>query len=296
MKLSILYRGSLSSCNYACHYCPFAKHQESAAEHARDARALERFVTWAKAQTNLEISVFFTPYGEALVRKRYQEAMVVLSQLEHLQKVVIQTNLSGSLAWLKRTNISKIALWCTYHPTQVSRVKFLKRCAELIDRDVRFSVGGVAMTEQISELEQLRSELPKSVYLWLNAFDRRGKNYYSPQNLERLKAIDPLFKLNIQRYSSRGLKCQAGETVITVDEFGTMRRCHFIDQKIGNIYDADFWRALQPRTCTRGFCDCHIGYVHLNDLGLYDVFENGLLERIPKNWGALEPLGLSEKF
>ena len=286
MKLSILYRGSLSSCNYACHYCPFAKHQESVAEHARDARALERFVAWVSLQTNLEISVFFTPYGEALVRKRYQEAMVVLSQLEHVQKVVIQTNLSGSLAWLKRANISKIALWCTYHPTQVSRAKFLKRCGELIDRGVRFSVGGVAMTEQINELEQLRRELPQSVYLWLNAFDRRGRNYYTQFNLERLTVIDPLFELNTKRYRSKGQACQAGESVITVDEHGTVRRCHFIDEALGNLYAPNFLSILKTRVCSKGFCDCHIGYVHMPKLGLYDVFEAGILERIPQVWNV----------
>jgi MoaA/NifB/PqqE/SkfB family radical SAM enzyme len=267
MKLSILYRGSLSSCNYACTYCPFAKHQES------------------RQNTKLELSIFFTPYGEALVRKRYQEAMVVLSQLEHVGKVVIQTNLSGSLTWLERANVSKVALWCTYHPSQVSRAKFLKRCGELIRHGVRFSVGGVAMTEQIPELEQLRHELPKNVYLWLNAFDRRGKHYYDQANFERLKAIDPLFELNTKRYSSRGSECRAGETVIAVDEHGTMRRCHFIDQKIGNIYNPDFLAALQPRACTRSFCDCHIGYVHMPQLGLYDVFQAGILERIPQAWG-----------
>jgi MoaA/NifB/PqqE/SkfB family radical SAM enzyme len=284
MKLSILYRGSLSSCNYACHYCPFAKHQESRAEHARDARALERFVAWVSVQTDLEINVFFTPYGEALVRKRYQEAMVVLSQLEHVQKVVIQTNLSGSLGWLERANLAKIALWCTYHPTQVSRVKFLKRTLELLNRGVRFSVGGVAMTEQINELEQLRRELPQSVYLWLNAFDRRGQNYYDQPNLERLTAIDPWFELNTKRYRSKGQACQAGETVIAIDEHGTVRRCHFIDQKIGNIYDPNFLETLQPRACTRAFCDCHIGYVHMPKLGLYEVFESGIFERIPAVW------------
>jgi MoaA/NifB/PqqE/SkfB family radical SAM enzyme len=286
MKLSILYRGSLSSCNYACHYCPFAKHQQSLAEHARDARALEQFLAWVSLKTNLEISVFFTPYGEALVRKRYQEAIAVLSQLEHVQKVVIQTNLSGSLTWLKRVNISKIALWCTYHPTQVSRAKFLKRCEALIQEGVRFSVGGVATLEQINELEQLRRELPQSVYLWLNAFDRRGRNYYTQSNLERLTAIDPLFELNTKRYRSKGQACQAGETVITVDELGTIRRCHFIDQQIGNIYDPNFLQALQPRACNKGFCDCHIGYVHMPKLGLYDVFESGILERIPQNWNV----------
>ena len=29
MNLSILYRGPLSSCNYACGYCPFAKRRAS---------------------------------------------------------------------------------------------------------------------------------------------------------------------------------------------------------------------------------------------------------------------------
>ncbi|MFK4274230.1 radical SAM protein, partial [Streptomyces milbemycinicus] len=28
-------------------------------------------------------------------------------------------------------------------------------------------------------------------------------------------------------------------------------------------------------------CDCHIGYVHLESLPLYDVFAGGVLERIP---------------
>ena len=43
-SLSVLYRGPLSSCNYGCTYCPFAKHHETDAEHAVDARALERFL------------------------------------------------------------------------------------------------------------------------------------------------------------------------------------------------------------------------------------------------------------
>jgi hypothetical protein len=32
-------------------------------------------------------------------------------------------------------------------------------------------------------------------------------------------------------------------------------------------------------------CDCHIGYVHLKRLGLHELFDGGLLERIPI-WGA----------
>ncbi len=50
MSLSILYRGPLSSCNYGCDYCPFAKHHETATELARDRRALERFTDWVASR------------------------------------------------------------------------------------------------------------------------------------------------------------------------------------------------------------------------------------------------------
>lgn len=61
MNLSILYRGPLSSCNYGCDYCPFAKHMETAAEHEHDRVALTRFVSWVEQHAQDCISVFFTP-------------------------------------------------------------------------------------------------------------------------------------------------------------------------------------------------------------------------------------------
>jgi hypothetical protein len=69
--------------------------------------------------------------------------------------------------------------------------------------------------------------------------------------------------------------------VIAVDGDGTIRRCHFIERPIGNIYDPGVEAALAPRPCTRATCRCHIGYVHLDHLGLRDLFAGGVLERIP---------------
>ena len=43
--LTILYRGPLSSCNYGCEYCPFAKRHETNEEHAHDGAMLKRFST-----------------------------------------------------------------------------------------------------------------------------------------------------------------------------------------------------------------------------------------------------------
>ncbi|MGC5412716.1 STM4011 family radical SAM protein, partial [Streptomyces sp. DT225] len=61
----------------------------------------------------------------------------------------------------------------------------------------------------------------------------------------------------------------------------TVRRCHFVRAELGNLYDGSYRRALGPRACPLAVCDCHIGYVHLETLPLYDVFAGGVLERIP---------------
>jgi len=66
-----------------------------------------------------------------------------------------------------------------------------------------------------------------------------------------------------------------------VDGDGVVRRCHFIKQPIGNIYDPDFAQCLQERPCTNDTCGCHIGYVHLDRLELGKTFGDGILERIP---------------
>ena len=49
LNLSILYRGPLSSCNYDCAYCPFAKQSDSAEELeaiANNRRLFDGVVAW----------------------------------------------------------------------------------------------------------------------------------------------------------------------------------------------------------------------------------------------------------
>ncbi len=279
--LQVLYRGPLSSCNYGCRYCPFAKHHETPEEHAHDAQQLARFVEWVRTR-DFEVSVLFTPWGEALVRRRYQEAITQLSHLPHVRRVAIQTNLSGRLDWLAAADVTRVALWATYHPTETTRERFLARCRELDLAGVRYSVGTVGLRRAIGEIEALRAELPARVYLWVNAY-QAGPGYYAPEDLRRLTRVDPLFAVNTRRYRTRGRACGAGETAISVDGDGVARRCHFIERPIGNIYDAAFLEALMPRPCSRATCSCHIGYVHVPDLGVARAFGEGLLERVPQD-------------
>jgi MoaA/NifB/PqqE/SkfB family radical SAM enzyme len=281
MHFSILYRGPLSSCNYGCEYCPFAKRQEGADEHAADERALLRFVDWATRQEKgRTLSVLFTPWGEALIRRRYQEALISLTNSSKVRRAAIQTNLSCRLDWTERCDRSKLALWCTFHPTETSREKFLSKCFELDQRQVRYSVGVVGLKEHIEDLHYLRRELRSDVYLWVNAF-KRLDDYYTVKDLEQLTEIDPLFPLNAVRHPCRGKACHCGESVFAVDGQGTMRRCHFIKTPIGNIYDQGWEQSLGATACTNEACGCHIGYVHMPSLGLDEVYGDGVLERIP---------------
>lgn len=282
MNLAVLYRGALETCNYDCPYCPFAKRPETPEKRVQDAESLQAFLDWVKREEQVQFSIFFTPWGEALPIKRYQQAIIELSHLAHVQKVVMQTNLSARLDFLQGCQTGKLAFWCTYHPSEVSRERFLQQCQTLLDQQVRFSVGVVGKPSHFEDIQQLRTGLAEEVYLWVNAYQKGHQTYpYTSEQVALLSQIDPFFELNTRQYPSRGKDCFAGETVITVDEHGDIRRCHFVDQVIGNIHAPDWHESLRPRACSRRFCDCHIGYVHLKELELYPLFEGGVLERIP---------------
>ncbi|MCC6540443.1 MAG: radical SAM protein [Bryobacterales bacterium] len=289
MKLSILYRGPLVSCNYGCEYCPFAKRKESAAEHAADEAALQRFVARIGELREHRFSILFTPWGEALIHPRYQRALVNLCAMPHVDRAAIQTNLSGRLDWVEPCDRGKLALWATFHPGETDLADFTARCHWLHERRVRFSVGVVGLREHLAAIESLRRALPADVYLWVNAY-KRVPNYYTAAEREWITGIDPLFPFNAVAHASRGLACRTGHTVFSVKGDGVMRRCHFVEETIGNFYEADFTAALRPRPCPAERCGCHIGYVHLAPLGLDRAFGDGLLERIPQRASGMSML------
>ncbi|MFD5517441.1 STM4011 family radical SAM protein [Streptomyces sp. NPDC127066] len=279
MDLTILYRGPLASCDYDCPYCPFAKRRDTPAQLRADRAALERFTAWAGEQREDRLSVLFTPWGEGLVRSWYRRALVELSHQPHIRRVAIQTNLSCRTDWLEAADRESVALWCTYHPGQTPHERFVAKTRRLGELGVRFSVGVVGLPEHAEPARRLRAELPEHVYLWVNAAE--GHTYTDGQAAE-WTALDPLFPFSRHPHRSAGLPCRTGESVISVDGDGKVSRCHFVRTELGRLYDGSYRAALAPRPCPLAACDCHIGYVHLETLPLYDVFAGGVLERIPQ--------------
>lgn len=281
---SILYRGPLSSCNYECDYCPFAKTRNTREELQDDKLRLGRFTDWVNTRPE-EIGILFTPWGEALTHRYYQNALCQLSHRENVRRVAIQTNLSCSLDWLAKAEPQTLALWCTFHPTQTTVERFLEQCRLLDRHGIRYSVGVVGTREAFPFLPPLRDGLRREIYVWVNAF-KRDPNYYTAEEITFASGFDPLFPVNNRRHPSLGRACRTGHSVFSVDGNGDMRRCHFVKDVIGNIYDSGFDDALRPRPCPAETCGCHIGYVHLEELRLDAVFADGLLERIPAHLPA----------
>lgn len=278
--LTLYYRGPLSSCNYTCDYCPFAKEWEEPAVLAADRAGLDRFVQWARVWTGRPLSILFTPWGEALVRRWYREALVELSNLPSVTRVAAQTNLSFPIDTLAEADRDTLALWTTWHPEQCSMDRFLTQCARLDAAGIRYSVGVVGLKAYLDPIEALREALDPRITVWVNAY-KREVNYYSEAERARIRAVDSRFDDN-REYPSLGRACFAGETHFTVDGEGTVRRCHFIPEALGNLYADGLDSMLQRRPCTAAVCRCHIGYIHLEELGLYDVYGAGLMERIPR--------------
>ncbi|MCJ8273242.1 MAG: STM4011 family radical SAM protein [Psychrosphaera sp.] len=282
MNIDITYRGPLASCNYDCDYCPFAKTFDDGPTRQADKLALDKLLNWVESRAGIDrIRLLFTPWGEALVRSWYREAIVKLSHMKHVDKVVIQTNLSTLTLWLAEADNKKVALWTTYHPSQVTLEKFIEASENLEQIGINYSVGIVGLKENKPFIKQLRERLPANRYLWINAYKDEA-DYYTAVDSQYFNEVDPWFDINAKDYDSLGKPCSAGRTSISLDGDGQVRQCNFVKKPLGNLYQQDLHQLLNQNACCPNVkCDCYIGYIHLDELNLESVYGQRIFERIP---------------
>ena len=159
MTLLVLFRSRLEWCNYTCHYCPWnADLTRVPAEQFReDARRVARIVERV-AELPRPVEFFITPKAEYLVLPYWRQAVARLCAVPQVERVTVQTNLSFDVAsFLDTLDAGKVALWTTYHPTEVDesqRESLFAKWQLLQQRSVPFSVGahkyGVRVTCTLS--------------------------------------------------------------------------------------------------------------------------------------------------
>ena len=231
---------------------------------AKDRQALAKFVETVTV-TEHPVSVMFTPYGEAMIHKDYQQALATLSSLPQITSVGIQTNLSFKVAeFIERIckhggQGNKIRLWCSYHPEMVSQRRFISQCQQLQEAGITFCVGAVAATDpaHIACLQSLRSSLPVDCYLWLNRMDGL-KRPYTPAEIAIFTAIDPEFTHELTSYPASLSQCRAGLDSVLITADGSSYACHLSKGRMGNLYHNKPWQ----RICQSRHCRCYVAYVH----------------------------------
>lgn len=287
--LTIIYRGEITACNFRCSYCPFLTLFDTAVFNttannnpilAREEKGLETLADFIKNAGSLPaITLLFAPRGEVLNLECYRRYITLLSRLPGVKQIVIQTNFTFPLSWLTECRQEKIALWITFHPEQQQMGPFLEKITRLSDFPVPFSVGMVGLKEYKKTARALRSALPNSHYLWINAY-KRNKNYYSPEDITFFTSIDPLFPLNLTDYKSKGKACYAGQNSICLNSRGQVKACFFQEKVLGVLGETELQQLLNPAVCPNEQCTCYLGYMNLKELEMEKRYKH-IQARIP---------------
>lgn len=282
MEYTIYYRNFLKYCNYTCSYCPFSKGNLDAISLKKEKKYLYKFIDYIKNSRH-KFRLFFAPRGELLIHDMYKEAFTVLSKMENVIEIVVQTNLSSSLDWIEFANRDKLILWTTYHPQQVERDAYFEKVKCLISKKAKFAIGIVGVKENFEDIRAM-SEFLNSLdagkpYFWINAY-KDEKSYYTDDDIKFLSSIDHLFQINLENHLSENEYCKTGDSAFFVEFNGNIHRCWKDKIKLGNIYQVDLSNLSKKEKCSKKYCTCFIGYSNMESLGLEEKYKNSVLGRM----------------
>lgn len=286
---TLLYRGSLKSCNYQCSYCPFSKHVMSKRELAKDSVQWRDFIHKLKREAEMlhVCALMVTPYGEALLHPWYWEGLATVSAVETIDAIGAQTNLSFSVEEalkLYRSSkgvLEKLHLWATFHPEMISIKAFVEKVKLLWEEGVILCVGAVGVPEQMGILKQLRMALPEEIYLWINRMDGL-KRAYTEEETEEFLELDPYFLRELFPPVAKKKQCQER---LFVEGNGRLHTCNISR----NIKES--WEEIQIKwpkpMCGRKLCSCYLAYGGRDDLLNQALFGPYPLFRVPRRAKAV---------
>lgn len=286
---TLLYRGSLKSCNYQCSYCPFSKHAMSKKELIKDSVQWRNFVQRLKVQAEpLGVrALMITPYGEALIHPWYWEGLATMSAEKTIDAVGAQTNLSFSIEEMLKLYhslggiLKKLHLWATFHPEMISVEAFAKKVRVLWENGIVLCVGAVGVPEQIALLRQLRAALPEEIYLWINRMDGL-KRAYTKAETEAFLELDAYFLRELSPPVAKAKGCQKR---LFVEGNGRLHTCN-ISQNIKILWE-DIQTEWPESVCGRKLCSCYLAYGGRDDLLNQALFGPYPLFRVPRRAKAV---------
>ena len=184
---------------------PVCQAQGLRAALAADRAAWRRFVDWARAQPATDqLGVLVTPWGEALIRRWYQDGLAELSRLPQITRAAVQTNLSAPLDWIAAAD--PIAPRAVVHATTRRGPRSRRsspRAATARRRRRAATASASSASASITPRPRARCAppLPAEIYVWINAVKAIA---YAADEIAAWQAIDPLFALNLPALAEPG--------------------------------------------------------------------------------------------
>ncbi|NBI85873.1 hypothetical protein D3Z47_06475 [Lachnospiraceae bacterium] len=261
---TIVYRGSLKSCNYHCSYCPFSKHRISAAELKKDRAQWFSFIQSFKEHSKSQNirALLVAPYGEALIHPWYWEGLALVSACQNTDAIGAQTNLSFPLtpSLSQFTNhggiLKKLRLWATFHPQMATAKTFASKCTALTNAGVSLCAGAVGVPDHIGVLQTLREKLPKEIYLWINKMDGL-KRPYTKEEQDAFLQIDPYFLRELAPVPADMSEC-CGRLFVEGD--GKLHTCNISPALHTGQKKPVIPSPFPPPQCSRRLCSCYLAY------------------------------------
>ena len=213
LNLSILYRGPLSSCNYGCGYCPFAKR-------ARDGRRAgpRSRRRWSASSAGSTARPADDRIGDPVhALGRGADPPLVSGGAGPAEPLAARRagrrsrpTCRAALDWVGAVRQAQAGALGDVPSRRRSPRPLPGKCRRAGSARRALSASASSACGALRRRSRrCAANCPQHVYLWINAYKARP-DYYRPGEAEWLTAIDPLFPLNNRRHPSLGRPCRAG--------------------------------------------------------------------------------------
>jgi organic radical activating enzyme len=261
-------------CNYRCPYCP-QSHTHSApydkfTPHAFDNHSLRK---WLEAFSHhfkeRRLSLVITGGEPMIDRINMVTLLQKLAVLPTVECIRIDTNVSWDPSILTEIDYSKIILFCSYHPSQVSEESFLDHIDHLLSLRVKIGLVNMVMVKDSFEIynKMTKRFTEKGIPLHPSPeWDTAGQYSSNEMKLFKRELPDADYSYRTKTLSPYKKSCLFPALAYEMDQYGRIQvGCH--GKVSGTFFDYTLpVNFAGPVPCPARFCACLDKYSFLKEV------------------------------
>lgn len=261
-------------CNYRCPYCYVPLENRTVRKTMFSHYDRDNWLHALKdnfSDKNLE---FYFTGGEPLIIKDCILLIKKLVEIDNVNRIRIDTNLSAVENFLKNVDSEKVRILTAFHPTQISLEKYLGKVRKVQEKKMMDAVNFVTSKENLGLVNMSPHKLIKvfediGIFLNIAKDFHRGLSKGWDYNPNYKKYVDmlqyPLDNYYMNLYSlNKGFLCGGGgRHYISINRHGHVFSCGGkIARNVGygNIFDKSLNLSDSLHVCEEDYCPSIISY------------------------------------